>query len=204
MSLNLSFIQHVKAPLGSEGVRTRVERDDVLVCVTGALTGNVALMNLDLSVPAYVNQHVALVRPKSAMVFPRYLAFALHSEVGRAQFKTSEYGGTKQGLGLNDVKSVILPFPPPPEQYSICSELDRKLANFNESITRTDREIALMREYRTRLVAAVATGQLDVREAAAKLPEETREEDVELLEESTEDEDEPIEFEDMAGSGTIE
>jgi type I restriction enzyme S subunit len=204
MSLNLSFIQHVKPPLGSEGVRTRVERDDVLVCVTGALTGNVALVNLDLSVPAYVNQHVALVRPKSAMVFSRYLAFALHSEVGRAQFKTSEYGGTKQGLGLNDVKSVILPFPPPPEQYSICSELDRKLANFNESITRTDREIALMREYRTRLVAAVATGHLDVREAAAKLPEETREEEVGLLEESTGDEDEPIEFEDIAGSGTIE
>ena len=36
------------------------------------------------------------------------------------------------------------------------------------------REIDLLREYRTRLIADVVTGKLDVREAAAKLPEEAR------------------------------
>ena len=60
-----------------------------------------------------------------------------------------------------------------------------------------------MREYRTRLVAEVVTGQLDVRAVAATLPEEPREEDVELAEESTGDEGEPSEFEDLASSGTI-
>ena len=64
MALNLSFVQHVKPPHGSEGVRTRVQRNDVLVCITGALTGNVALVDVDFPAPAYVNQHVALVRPK--------------------------------------------------------------------------------------------------------------------------------------------
>jgi type I restriction enzyme S subunit len=70
-------------------------------------------------------------------------------------------------------------------------------------IDRTNGEIALMREYRTRLVADVVTGQLDVREAAAKLPEEPREEEVEPIEESIGDEAESSEFEDTAGSGTI-
>ena len=37
------------------------------------------------------------------------------------------------------------------------------------------REISLLREYRTRLIADVVTGKLDVRAAAAKLPEETDE-----------------------------
>ena len=37
--------------------------------------------------------------------------------------------------------------------------------------TRLEREIELLREYRTRLVADVVTGKLDVREAAARLPE---------------------------------
>jgi len=45
-------------------------------------------------------------------------------------------------------------------------------------------EITLMREYRTRLISDVVTGQLDVREAAARLPEEpapdTAEDDTEL------------------------
>ena len=37
--------------------------------------------------------------------------------------------------------------------------------------SRTEREITLMQEYRTRLTADIVTGKLDVREAAAKLPD---------------------------------
>jgi type I restriction enzyme S subunit len=43
------------------------------------------------------------------------------------------------------------------------------------AISRTQREIALLREYLTRLIADVVTGKLDVREAAAKLPDEAEE-----------------------------
>jgi hypothetical protein len=49
------------------------------------------------------------------------------------------------------------------------------VANIPVPIPRTiEREIDLLREYRTRLVADVVTGKLDVREAAARLPEERR------------------------------
>ncbi len=40
------------------------------------------------------------------------------------------------------------------------------------AISRLEREIELLREYRTRLVADVVTGKLDVREAAARLPQD--------------------------------
>jgi type I restriction enzyme S subunit len=40
------------------------------------------------------------------------------------------------------------------------------------AISRLEREIDLLLEYRTRLVADVVTGKLDVREAAARLPDE--------------------------------
>ena len=49
-------------------------------------------------------------------------------------------------------------------------------------------EISLLREYRTRLIADVVTGKLDVREAAANLPEEIDETEV-LDEELVEDEE---------------
>ena len=42
----------------------------------------------------------------------------------------------------------------------------------NDGINRLEHEIELLREYRTRLVADVVTGKLDVREAEAQLPEE--------------------------------
>jgi type I restriction enzyme S subunit len=52
------------------------------------------------------------------------------------------------------------------------------------AIARLEREIELLGEYRTRLVADVATGKLDVREAATRLPDqvplETFEEDIDF------------------------
>ena len=44
-------------------------------------------------------------------------------------------------------------------------------AAIDDAITRARRQIELLREYRTRLIADVVTGKLDVREAAASLPE---------------------------------
>ena len=45
------------------------------------------------------------------------------------------------------------------------------MATIDCSISRAQRQIDLLREYRTRLIADVVTGKLDVREAAAALPE---------------------------------
>jgi type I restriction enzyme S subunit len=58
------------------------------------------------------------------------------------------------------------------EQISIIAHVDDATRPLNTTITRLEREIELLREYRTRLVADVVTGKLDVREAAARLPEE--------------------------------
>jgi type I restriction enzyme S subunit len=118
---------------------------------------------MDLPATAFVNQHVALVRPNQAIVYPRYLAFGLHSEIGRTQFKAGEYGGTKQGLGLDDIKSALVLLPSISEQKAICFELDTKIAGLVMAVSRIEHEIALIREYRTRLFADVVTGKLDVR-----------------------------------------
>jgi type I restriction enzyme S subunit len=58
------------------------------------------------------------------------------------------------------------------EQQRILAVLDEELSPANTTISRLEREIELLREYRTRLVADVVTGKLDVRAAAAQLPEE--------------------------------
>ena len=47
-------------------------------------------------------------------------------------------------------------------------------AGIDAAIDRARRQIELLREYRTRLIADVVTGKLDVREAAASLPEGPR------------------------------
>jgi type I restriction enzyme S subunit len=64
---------------------------------------------------------------------------------------------------------IILP--PKDEQQQIVDSIAVETAALTTAIARTEREIALMQEYRTRLTADLVTGKLDVREAAAKLPD---------------------------------
>ncbi len=62
--------------------------------------------------------------------------------------------------------------PPLSEQVAIVRSLNNATVGPNTAIDRTRREIELLREYRTRLIADVVTGKLDVREAATNLPAE--------------------------------
>jgi type I restriction enzyme S subunit len=55
---------------------------------------------------------------------------------------------------------------PPSEQKAIADHIRRELKGTETAITRTEREISLIREYRMTLTAEVVTGKLDVREAA--------------------------------------
>jgi type I restriction enzyme S subunit len=65
---------------------------------------------------------------------------------------------------------VQIILPPTPEQQQIVQSITAETALLNTAINRLEREIELLREYRTRLVADVVTGKLDVRKAARHLP----------------------------------
>ncbi|HRZ62630.1 MAG TPA: hypothetical protein P5163_18750 [Rubrivivax sp.] len=67
-----------------------------------------------------------------------------------------------------------------------------------ETIAKAQREISLLREYRTRLIGDVVTGKLDVREAAARLPDEGDEPDLLDVAEAESDTDEPADDLDAA------
>ena len=88
------------------------------------------------------------------------------------------YAGRSNGMtvGLQNlsnqnfygVRSIV---PPLNEQNEIVTYSETATVDLNTAIARTEREIALMQEYRTRLTADIVTGKLDVREAATTLPE---------------------------------
>jgi len=78
------------------------------------------------------------------------------------------------------------------EQEAILEHLGWETAETDRAINIAHREISLLREYRTRLIADVVTGKLDVRSAAASLPEEVEAvpDDAEPLTEDEESTDE--------------
>ena len=74
-----------------------------------------------------------------------------------------------------DFKQSFSPYPPPAEQVQIADAIDESTRTLQHAMDRIVREISLLREYRTRLIADVVTGKLDVRAAAANLPDESDE-----------------------------
>ena len=86
-----------------------------------------------------------------------------------------------QGLTARICSRLPSRFPPVNEQVEIVGSIEASSRILNDAIIVAQREIALLREYRTRLIADVVTGKLDVREAAARLPDEA--EEPELLDE---------------------
>ena len=84
----------------------------------------------------------------------------------------SSIGATMSNLNAGMVARQRIPLPPLDEQDSIVFFIESQSERVESAISRLEREIELLREYRTRLIADVVTGKLDVLEAAARLPEE--------------------------------
>jgi len=99
-------------------------------------------------------------------------------------------------LYTDDFYNICLPAPPISEQQQILSKIALQTRAQDTAISRLEREINLLREYRTRLVADVVTGKLDVREAAAWLPEEAP---LDMVEEDAEMVDDPEALDEEVG-----
>lgn len=79
------------------------------------------------------------------------------------------------GVDRKDLYEIEVAVPPVGEQDAIVVGIENASERLDRAVAGAQREIDLLREYRTRLIADVVTGKLDVREAAAKLPDETDE-----------------------------
>ena len=165
IDLNMDEVQHVDPPRGSEGERTRVKPGDVLLSIT-ALIGAVGVVSEDLP-EAFVNQHLALIRLSNPDVDSRWIAYCMFSSVGQAQFAADLYGGTKDGLGLSDVRSLVVLTPPIHEQKRIVAHLDRQTAKLMQLVQAVRTGINHLKEFRSALISAAVTGKIDVREAAS-------------------------------------
>jgi type I restriction enzyme S subunit len=155
----------------------------------------------------FASNLTGLVSPDYAVFDPvcdanvDFLGELFRSRNVRVKFRAESKGlgtGSSGFLRLyNDrLGAIHIALPPLAEQVSILEGLDRELSGVNAATSRLEYEISLLSEYRTRLVADVVTGKLDVREAATRLPDEELLPDLAAVEEELYDL--PIEEEDAA------
>jgi type I restriction enzyme S subunit len=168
MRLNSETAKRVPVAHDAEAYRTQLSNGDIVVCITGAKTGNVAICD-GLNEEAFINQHLSLIRPKP-LIHGRFLAFVLKGDAGRYHLEVSQYG-LKQGLSLEDVAATPLALPPINEQEAILEHLASAMRRSDTFITEATQAIALLRERRAALISAAVTGKIDVRALATSQPE---------------------------------
>ena len=146
----------------------RVPVGSLLIAITGQ--GKTRGTSAVLGIEATINQHIAYITPRSSIVTPEYLHLVFIAAYSTLRALSDDSGSTKGALTCEDLKRFKIAIPPNDEQQLIVETIKRETQTTDTAIARTEREIALMQEYRTRLTADIVTGKLDVRAAAAKLP----------------------------------
>jgi type I restriction enzyme, S subunit len=115
--------QFLCVPDSDQGRSAILEPGDLLVVITGATVGRVAIFSGD-DEPGLVNQHVALCRLPRDQINPRYALWGLRSPQGREQLLGQRYGQGKPGLNLGNIRALAIPVPPLQEQKRIATTLD--------------------------------------------------------------------------------
>ena len=157
--LDLSDIAFVNPPPSSEGARTLVKTDDLLLTITGATVGKAARVDIELE-EAYVSQHVALIRLVDASLGNYFHLFLTAGAGGRGQLNKEAYGAGKPGLNLQQVGSVRIPLPGKQEVIVLMHAIS---AQFNAvqtqeaAITQSLKQSAAQRK---NILQAAFSGQL--------------------------------------------
>ena len=153
-----------------------VEPGDVLLARSGATVGKAFLVDEETGIACHAG-YLIRARPNRSILHPSFF-FAFTQSARFAMWKDATFIiATIQNIGADRYADLPVPLPPLSEQELLLRFLDESTANIDRAVERTEIEIALLREYRTRLIADVVTGKLDVREAAASLLEEVDERD---------------------------
>ncbi len=185
---------------GASGIIDQVEVfifDDELLLIAedGA---NLVLRNLPLAIIAngrfWVNNHAHILKPRRGDI--RFLAAVLEG----LSFRPWISGAAQPKLTQDRLMGIAIAVPPGEQQQAIIRSCDDSTYELSRAMDAGAREISLIQEFRARLIADVVTGKLDVRAAAASLPEATEFEPAEMLadDEEAESDLEQAETEELA------
>lgn len=153
--LDLSDLKLVMLPTAAnEGTRTHLQDEDVLVSITADI-GIIGYVDENLPKPAYINQHIALVRFDPIQTESKFVGYYLAAENSQKMFRGTTDTGAKAGMSLGTVRKIRLAYPPLPEQRAIAAAL----SDVDALIGALDRLIAKKRELKQAAMQQLLAGQ---------------------------------------------
>lgn len=137
--------------------------DFALIGRQGALCGNVHIARGRF----WASEHAVVATLHPSQVLEWFGAI-----LGAMNLNQYSLAAAQPGLAVERVLNLWLLVPPSEEQAVIATHIEQQTADIDATISRARRQIELLQEYRTRLIADVVTGKLDVRKVATNLPDD--------------------------------
>lgn len=137
--LDLGEPAYISEEIDADMSRTRVRKGDVLLNITGASIGRVAVFDLDAR--ANVNQHVCIIRTDPAQLDPKYLTHFISHSRFQSFIQGAQVGGTRQALTFSRIADFNIPMLPISEQRRIAAILakaDDLRVNRRDAFTKFD------------------------------------------------------------------
>lgn len=147
---------YVRPPRNADGQRTRLESGDILISITADL-GIVGVVPDGLG-EAYINQHIALVRPNFDAVNSRFVGHYLGGPIAQTYIRRLNDAGAKAGLNLPTIRGLLAVVPSRTEQDRIAARLDE----IDKRIQSTTAESAKLAELKLGLMDDLLTGRVRV------------------------------------------
>ena len=170
--LDLSQVKTIDVPL-SEAEGATLLTGDVLMTEGGDIDklGRGCIWRNEI--PGCLHQnHIFAVRCHQRVLSPEFLVGLMASQHGRVYFElTAKRTTNLASTNSRTLRAFPVPMPVREDQQAILEMIAEKTDTLDDAIRRAEQEIDLIHEYRSRLIADVVAGKLDVRDAAAALPE---------------------------------
>ena len=172
--LDLDEITYVDI-LPHEVDRYRLQHGDVLMTEGGDFDKLGRGYVWDSQIDDMLHQnHVFAVRVDRHCIKPHYLAHLTASLHGKNYFtSTSQQTTNLATINQQKLNNFPIPLPPIKEQQEILNLIAVSSAYFKRLLTLTADAISKLEEYRTALISAAVTGQIDVRPHVAPAPSPT-------------------------------
>jgi type I restriction enzyme S subunit len=136
--------------------------NSVLIVIRGMILARYVPVAIN-TVPVTINQDMKGLLCKDGVI-PRYLAYQLQAIQDAFFAVMEEAGHGTLCLRTNLWDTIAITVPPEEEQREICDFVDTKTALLNKSCDKIQISIQRLLKYRTALISAAVTGQIDVRE----------------------------------------
>lgn len=134
-----------------------------------APVGEAAVIPSDRAVA--LGQRTVLMKLRREVMDPQYLVYQIYGGLPRERIALATQGSTVGHFNMDDIGWMRVAVPSLERQRRLVAAVQAINASADRVLDRVRREIALLAEFRTRLVADAVTGQVDVRAVAAALPE---------------------------------